>query len=84
MITNSPCRAGLNALVGKSTSGTVQPADGAQYRESSATSCAARLRECRAHGISARRRSTGGGEPLASRLPSVAVSLNQKSTHSLT
>jgi hypothetical protein len=68
MVTNSPRRAEPSALVGKNTSGTVQPADGAQYRESSATSCAARLRDCRAHG-SARRRSISLGEPLATRLP---------------
>jgi hypothetical protein len=42
----------------------LQPADGTQNPESSATSCAARLRECRAHGR-ARRRS---GAPVASRL----------------
>jgi hypothetical protein len=61
MSTDSPCRAGPSALVGKNTSGLVQPADGAQYPESSATSCAARLRECRAHSIRARRRSTSPG-----------------------
>jgi hypothetical protein len=69
MSTDSPCRAGPSALVGKNTSGTVQLADSAQYPGSSATSCAARLRDCRAHSTSVRRRSTGGGEPLASRLP---------------
>ena len=45
----SPCRAGSRALVGKNASGVVQPADTAQYPESNATSCAAMLRDCRAH-----------------------------------
>ena len=58
----SPCRSGSSALVGKNTSGAVQPADGAQYPESNATSCAALLRDCRAHG-SARMDATSGGEP---------------------
>ena len=61
MFTDGPRRAGTSAHVGKNTSGTVQPADGAQYPESTATSCAVRLRECRAHAI-ARRRSTRPGE----------------------
>jgi hypothetical protein len=60
MITASPCGAEPSALVRK------------QYPESDATSCAAMLRDCRAHG-SARRRQTSGGEPLASRLPSVST-----------
>ena len=46
----SPCCAGSSAPVGKNTSGAVQPADTAQYPESNATSCAAMLRDCRAHG----------------------------------
>jgi hypothetical protein len=57
-----PCRAGSRALVGKNTSGAVQPADGAQYPESNATSCAAMLRDCQAHS-SARMSSTSPGEP---------------------
>ena len=59
---DSPCRAESRALVGKNTSGAVQPADGAQYPESNATSCAALLRDCRAHS-SARMGATSGGEP---------------------
>jgi hypothetical protein len=58
----SPCRAESRALVGKNASGAVQPADGAQYPESNATSCAALLRDCRAHS-SARMGSTGPAEP---------------------
>ena len=58
----SPCRSGSSALVGKNTSGAVQPTDTAQHRESNATSCAALLRDCRGHS-SARRRSTSPGEP---------------------
>ncbi len=58
----SPCRAGPPALVGKNTSGAVQPADTAQYPESSATSCAAMLRDCRAHGTG-RMGATSPGEP---------------------
>lgn len=58
----SPCRSGSSALVGKNTSGTVQPADSAQSPESNATSCAAMLRDCRAHG-SARMGATSPGEP---------------------
>jgi len=58
----SPCRAGSRALVGKNASGAVQPADTAQYPESNATSCAAMLRDCRAHS-SARMGATSPGEP---------------------
>jgi hypothetical protein len=58
----SPCRAGSRALVGKNTSGAVQPAETAQYPQSNATSCAALLRDCRAHS-SARMGTTSGGEP---------------------
>jgi hypothetical protein len=71
MFTDSPCRAEPSALVGKNAIG---PADGAQYHESNAPSCAVRLRECRAHGI-ARRRSTGRGEPLAPRLPVISTNI---------
>ncbi len=60
MITARPCGAEPGALVRK------------QFPESDAPSCAAMLRECRAHG-SARRRQTSWGEPLASRLPSVST-----------
>ncbi len=59
---DSPCCAGSPALVGKNTSGAVQPADTAQYPESKATRCAAMLRDCRAHGT-ARMGATGPGEP---------------------
>ncbi len=59
---DSPCRAESRALVGQNTSGAVQPADGAQYPESNATSCAAMLRDCRAHS-SARMAATSRGEP---------------------
>ncbi len=59
---DSPCRAESRALVGKNASGAVQPADGAQYPESNATSCAAMLRDCRAHS-SARIGVTSGGLP---------------------
>ena len=59
---DSPCRAESRALVGKNTSGAVQPADGAQYPESNATSCAAMLRDCQAHRI-ARMGATSSGEP---------------------
>ncbi len=58
----SPCRAGSPALVGKNTSGPVPPADTAQYPESTATSCAARLRECRARS-SVPMGATSPGEP---------------------
>jgi hypothetical protein len=58
----SPCRAGSRALVTKNTSGTVQPADGAQYPESNATGCAAMLRDCQAHSR-ARMGATSGGKP---------------------
>ena len=60
----SPCRAEESrALVVKNTSDAAQPAYGAQYPESNATSCAARLQECQAH-ISARMSATNPGEPL--------------------
>jgi hypothetical protein len=72
----SPCCAGSHALVVNSTSGGVQPADGAEYRGSNATGCAARLRECRAHG-SARRRSSSPGEPLSPSLPSISTQVNR-------
>ncbi len=65
MLTDGPRRAGTSAHVGTNTSGTLPPVETTRHPESKATSCAALLRECRAHG-SARRRSTGGGEPLAS------------------
>ncbi len=58
----SPWRAGSRALVGMNASGTVQPAETAQYPESNATSCAAMLRDCRAHS-SARMGATSPGEP---------------------
>jgi hypothetical protein len=58
----SPCRAGPRALAGNNTFGAVRPAVDTRYPESSATSCAARLRECRAHG-SARMGATSPGEP---------------------
>jgi hypothetical protein len=58
----SPCRAESRALVGQNTSGAVQPADGVQYHESNATSCAVMLRDCHAHS-SARIGSTSTGEP---------------------
>ena len=62
----SLCRAeGSRALVVKNTSDAVQPADGAQYPESNATSCLARLLECQAR-ISARMSATNPGEPLSS------------------
>ncbi len=48
--------------IGKNASGTVPPADRELHPESSATSCAARLRECRARSIIIRR-STVRGEP---------------------
>ncbi len=57
----SPCRAGSHALVGKNMSGAVQPTDGAQYLEPTAASCAARLRDFRAH-TSARTDATSPGE----------------------
>jgi hypothetical protein len=60
MITASPCRAEPSALVRK------------QHPESDASSCAAMLRDCRAHST-ARRRQISGGEPLASRLPSIST-----------
>ena len=60
MITAGPCRAEPSALVRM------------QYPESGAPSCAAMLRDCRAHGT-ARRRQTSWGAPLASRLPSVST-----------
>ena len=59
---DSPCRAGSRSLVGNNTSGAVQPADTAQHPESNATSCAARLRDCQAHGR-ARMGATSLGEP---------------------
>jgi hypothetical protein len=58
----SPCRAGSRALVGKNASSAVLPAETAQYPESNAASCAALLRDCRAHN-SARMGSTSPGEP---------------------
>ena len=58
----SPRRSGPRALVGKNTSGAVQPADTAQYPESNATSCAAMLRDCQAHSH-ARMGATSPGEP---------------------
>ena len=58
----SPCRAGSSALVGKNTSGAVQPADTAPDPESNATSCAAMLRDCRVHGTG-RMDATSSGEP---------------------
>ena len=58
----SPCRAGSRALVGKNASSAVLPAETAQYPESNAASCAAMLRDCRAHS-SARMGSISPGEP---------------------
>ena len=59
----SPCRAEESrALVVKNTSDAVQPADSTQYPESNATSCAAMLRDCQAHGT-ARMGATSPGEP---------------------
>ena len=72
MITDGPRRSGTSGFVGKNMSGTVQPVGGAQYFASSATSCAARLQDCRAH-RSARRRS---GAPVASRLPCMFTCLH--------
>jgi hypothetical protein len=59
---DGPCRAGSRALVGKNTSGAVQPADTAQHPESNATYCAVLLRDCRAHGR-ARMGATSPGAP---------------------
>jgi hypothetical protein len=59
---DSPCRAGSRALVGNNTFGAVQPAEIAQDPASNATSCAAMLRDCRAHS-SARLGATSPGEP---------------------
>jgi hypothetical protein len=63
--TASSCRAASSALVVKKMSDTEEPADGAEYAESNATSCAERLRECQAH--SSARLNSIPGTPLSSR-----------------